>query len=190
MTEPKKYHDDSLKKNEEDIVWIQSFLQGDDNAFSHIYHKYVDELFIYGTALGFDRETLKDAIQDTFYKFYIHRKHLKDVRHLKYYLFRMLKNRLLDICKSPKNEVEIEINEISFYMDASILDEIILREEKEYLRNRVNQLLEILTDRQREAVYLRFIQEMEYDEVAGLLDMTPPAVRKLVTRAIKRMREK
>ena len=50
-------------------------------------------------------------------------------------------------------------------------------------------MLEILTDKQKEAVYLRFIQELEYEEVANLLDMTAPAVRKLISRAIKRMRD-
>ena len=131
-----------IGEHEEDPILLFSFLKGDNNAFSSIYNKYVDELFAYGMGLGFERETLKDAIQDTFFKFYTNKKQLEGVTHLKYYLFRMLKN-----------------------------------------------LLKILTDRQKEAVYLRFIQELEYEEVANLLDMTAPAVRKLISRAIKRMRD-
>lgn len=165
------------------------FLKGDRNAFSSIYNKYVDELFAYGIGLGFERETLKDAIQDTFFKFYVNKKQLKEVVHLKYYLFRMLKNRLFDIYKSQNKEEVVDITNIPFLMEPSVLDEWVAHEDKTALEAEIKNLLDILTDRQREAVYLRFIQEMEYEEVADLLDMTAPAVRKLISRAIKRMRE-
>lgn len=177
--------------NEEDIKLLCSFRQGNDDAFSSIYNKYVDELFSYGVGMGFERELLKDAIQDTFVKFYTHKKQLEEIVHLKYYLFRMLKNRLLDIYKSAavRNENSQEPSEPPFLIEPSVLDELIAGEEKKTLELKVNELLYILTDRQREAVYLRFIQELEYEEVANLLDMTAPAVRKLISRAIKRMRE-
>ena len=172
-----------------DQALLLLFLKGDRNAFSSIYNKYVDELFAYGIGLGFERETLKDAIQDTFFKFYVNKKQLKEVVHLKYYLFRMLKNRLFDIYKSQNKEEVVDIMNLPFLMEPSVLDELVAHEDKIALETEIKNLLDILTDRQREAVYLRFIQEMEYEEVADLLDMTAPAVRKLISRAIKRMRE-
>jgi RNA polymerase sigma factor (sigma-70 family) len=175
--------------NERDIRILRSFLNGDDNAFSFIYNKYVDELFSYGTGLGFEREILKDAIQDTFVKFYMNKTQLKTIVNLKYYLFRMLKNHLLDIYKSAAKENPLDESEYPFLIEPSVLDELIADEEKANLELRVGKLLQVLTDRQKEAVYLRFIQEMEYEEVAGLLDMTAQAVRKLISRAIKRMRD-
>ena len=174
-----------IGEHEEDPILLFSFLKGDNNAFSSIYNKYVDELFAYGMGLGFERETLKDAIQDTFFKFYTNKKQLKSVTHLKYYLFRMLKNRLFDIYKSSNKENIIDVTDLPFLIEPSVLDELIANEDKATIEN----LLKILTDRQKEAVYLRFIQELEYEEVANLLDMTAPAVRKLISRAIKRMRD-
>jgi len=184
-----KNTEDKTKHDEEGRVLLASFLKGSNEAFSAIYNKYVDELFAYGIGFGFDRETLKDAIQDTFFKFYINKKKLNEVVHPKYYLFRMLKNRLLDIYKSTIKEDRLDIEELPFLIETSVFDNLIEKEDKVALENEVNSLLEILTDRQKEAVYLRFIQEMEYDEVADMLDMTSPAVRKLISRAIKRMRD-
>ncbi len=46
-----------------------------------------------------------------------------------------------------------------------------------------------LTGRQREAIYLRYMQELEYDEIAVLLNLTTKGTRKLIYRAIERMRE-
>ena len=70
-----------IGEHEEDPILLFSFLKGDNNAFSSIYNKYVDELFAYGIGLGFERETLKDAIQDTFFKFYTNKKQLEGVTH-------------------------------------------------------------------------------------------------------------
>jgi RNA polymerase sigma factor (sigma-70 family) len=185
------YHDNACSGPDEDTLLLHSFLAGNDLAFSSIYNRYVDELFGYGTGLGFDRETLKDAIQDVFYVFYVRKHQLSDVRNLKYYLFRMLKNRLLDIYRSTAacSPETPSPEEMEFTVKTTILDEMIAEEEKNVLQGRVDALLNMLTNRQREAVYLRFMQELEYEEIGRLLEMTPQAVRKLVFRAIKRLRE-
>ncbi len=51
-----------------DEVVFQRFVDGDDAAFTFIYNKYVDLLLQYGRSLGFEKEVLKDAIQDVFVK--------------------------------------------------------------------------------------------------------------------------
>ena len=189
MKKLREYADNKGLNDKRDKALVISFIKGDNNAFSSIYTVHVDGLFDYGTSLGFERETVKDAIQDIFIKLYLNKKHLKNIESLRFYLFRMLKNRLLDIFNSLNKEEPIETSELPFLLEDSILDFIIEEEGRLALEQKVNDLLNILTDRQKEAVYLRFLQEMEYDDVANLLDMTAPAVRKLISRAIKRMRE-
>ena len=49
-----------------DEVVFHRFVDGDDAAFTFIYKKYVDLLLHYGRSLGFEKEVLKDAIQDVF----------------------------------------------------------------------------------------------------------------------------
>lgn len=174
----------------EDLILLQAFLTGSKKSFTLIYNKYVGELLVYGMSLGFEKKTVEDAVHDTFVKFYTDKKHLKGVNHLKYYLFKMLKNRLLNIYQSRIKETSLELSAgLSFAMEVSVLDEIITKEESRLLELRIEGLLNMLTDRQKEAIYLRFIQEMDYDEIADLLKMTSPAVRKLISRAIKRMRD-
>jgi len=174
--------------NEEQTL-IKQFIAGDNHAFSLIYKRYLNVLFAYGTALGFDRETVKDAIQEVFYKLHENKKHLGKLDGLKYYLLRMLKNHLLDVYRAEIETNDIDSYELTFSIKTTVLDELITQEEQEQLHVKINSLLSLLTNRQREAVYLRFIQEMEYEEIGKLLDLTPHASRKLVSRAVKRMRE-
>jgi RNA polymerase sigma factor (sigma-70 family) len=177
----------AMYSDEEDL--IHSLLSGDDMAFSMIYSRYAEILFAYGCGFGFERELIKDAIQDVFYKLYFNRNLLKDVKNLRYYLYRMLKNRLLDINRSVVAFDDIQSDELTFDIKADILDNMIAEEEKKEIEHKIEALFCVLTSRQREAIYLRYIREMEYEEIGKLLDMTAPAVRKLVARAIKRLRE-
>lgn len=173
----------------QDKELLNLFLAGNDSVYSTIYNKYVDVLFAYGIGLGVEQELLKDAIQDVFYKLYFNRNVLKNVANLKYYLFRMLKNRLIDLRKSSVDTCEITGCDFSFSIKATILDELIQEEDCLIIQQRVESLLSCLTARQREAIYLRFIQELEYEEIACLLNMSSQGVRKLVCRAMERMRE-
>lgn len=174
--------------NEEQTL-IKTFVAGNNYAFSLIYKRYANELFAYGLALGFNRETVKDAVQEVFYKLHENKKHLGKLDSLKYYLLKMMKNHLLDIYRSEIETSNIDSYELSFSIKTTVLDELITKEEQTQLQAKIDSLLSLLTNRQREAVYLRFIQEMEYEEIGELLDLTPHASRKLVSRAVKRMRE-
>lgn len=175
--------------SDEEQELLQSFLDGSNYAFSCIYKKYVNELFAYGLGLGFEKETLKDAIQEVFYKFYESKKHLKNVNNLKYYLLRMLKNHLLDIHRSKMDVSDLVSHELTFSIKTTVLDDLITKEERFALQTKIDNLLKTLTHRQREAIYLRFIQEMEYEEIGKILEMTPQACRKLISRAVKRIRD-
>lgn len=172
----KKQYMDDMKRKEE-------------NAFNSIYNRYADELLSYGMGMGFNREVLKDAVQDVFYRLYLNKDSIQRILNIKYYLFRSLKNRLLDIHKATMPTNDIQEHEFDFVIQPTIVDELINEEDQIIIQNKIKALLSLLTSRQREAIYLRFIQEMEYEEIGELLDMTPQATRKLVFRGMERMRK-
>ncbi|WP_321288255.1 sigma-70 family RNA polymerase sigma factor [uncultured Sunxiuqinia sp.] len=173
--------------SEDDL--IRRILKGDNEVFSLIYDRYANELLAYGIGLGFDHETLKDTIHDIFTKIYDEKSYLENIRNLKSYLFRSLKNRLINLQKAKTESIDISKNELEFSVSVTILDELIEDEDRLFVKSEVEKYLNCLTSRQREAIYLRFIQELSYDEIAVLLDMTPHAVRKLTSRAILRIRK-
>jgi len=73
--------------------------------FSHIastYNKYLDSLYAYALHLGFDEESAMDAIHDLFYKLCTKHASLDEIQNLKFYLFRSLRNRLIDHKRSTR----------------------------------------------------------------------------------------
>lgn len=159
-----------------------------------LYTQYVDDLFTYGHYLGFEREVVEDAIHDVFVKITMDEKSLHEVSNIRFYLFRSLKNRLLDIHKRQRPHTAIEeldpSAEIPFNIDVNVEDILIEKEEQMQIKTEIEQMLNALTDRQREIIYLRYVQEYDYEQIAALLHISVHGCRKLVSNAIRSLREK
>ena len=164
------------------------------NEIRTIYDAYVNDLFTYGLYLGFDKESIKDAIHDVFLKLATNRSFLDNAGNIKFYLFRSLKNRLIDTRKNRKEHVTLEaINtclEIPFNMAVNVEELLIEREERLQIKNEIERMLNILTPRQREIIYLRYIHEYDYKQISQLLQISVHGCRKLVSKAILSLREK
>lgn len=169
---------------------LKQFISGDKTIYSQIYKQYVNLLYNYGISLNFSHDTCMDAIHDVFCKLYTSKKDLDKIDNIKYYLLRSLKNRLLDIYKHNKGMSYEDVSELPFSIGVTVVDFIIDKEEQEQLKKKVESLLASLTDRQREAIYLRFMQDLEYEEIGQLLNITPESVRKLVYRGFEEIRQK
>lgn len=167
------------------------FKKGKDDAFSFFYEFFINDLYAYGISLGGEKEEVKDAIQDLFLKIYFDEKDFSSIDHLKYFLLKSLKNKLYNIYNSKASSTTTSISEdtLNFSITTTVLDKIIDEEDRSIIQSKIDALLSKLTSRQKEAIYLRFIQELEYSEIAEILDMTPHAARKLISRSIKRLRE-
>lgn len=167
-------------KTGKDIAWV--------------YNRYVGDLFTYGTYLGFEGEVVKDAIHDLFFKLSADQNRLNKISNIKFYLFRSLKNRLLDLHKQQKYDVALEnmdpLAEIPFNIQVNVEDLLIEREEQMQIKAEIEQMLTALTHRQREVIYLRYVQEYDYNQIAELLQISVHGCRKLVSKAILSLREK
>jgi RNA polymerase sigma factor (sigma-70 family) len=164
-----------------------------ENKIDTIYKAHVNDLFSYALSLGFDRETAMDAIHDVFCKICADKIGLATIINMRFYLLRLLKNRLLDIYKLKKEisglPLEATADNMPFIVRVTVEDEFIENEELEITRRKIENMLTILTDRQREIIYLRFSQNCNYEEIAQIMHITPPACRKLLHKAISKLRE-
>jgi RNA polymerase sigma factor (sigma-70 family) len=158
-----------------------------------LYNRYVDDLHTYALYLGFEKEVIMDAIHDVFCKFAASEKLLQDVSNIKFYLFKSLKNRLYDIYKARKEYAElsaIDLQETPFNIQVTIEERLIGQEEQQQIKNQLAEMLESLTERQREIVYLRYVQEYDYAQISELLNISVHGCRKLLSKAMQNLREK
>ncbi len=166
------------------------YLPGKDgDRLSSLYDAHVNGLHSYGTGLGFSHDACMDAIQDVFCKLFFKIETI-NAETAKYYLFRSFRNRLIDLYKSKKKEIAYpDISDLPFHVEVTVVDTLIEEEEQEQIKKKVDQLMGMLTQRQREAIYLRYMEELEYDEIGKILRMNAESVRKLVFRGIEKLRQ-
>ena len=166
----------------------QSVQEG-DMQFIALYKFYYQDLYAYGVSLGFNTEDVKDAIQEVYLKLYFNERLCIDEKKIKFYLLRSVRNQLIDWESTKKDTSSIEEEERSFKLSVSVEESFISDEEDLLLKKRVNRILDLLTDHQREIVYLHFIEEMPYEEIAVMLDMKIQTVRGQVFKAMEKLRK-
>lgn len=166
----------------------QSVQEG-DMQFIALYKFYYQDLYAYGVSLGFNTEDVKDAIQEVYLKLYFNERLCIDEKKIKFYLLHSVRNQLIDWERTKKDTSSIEEEERSFKLSVSVEESFISDEEDLLLKKRVNRILDLLTDHQREIVYLHFIEEMPYEEIAVMLDMKIQTVRGQVFKAMEKLRK-
>lgn len=169
-------------------LWT-SFVNGDGEALNLLYKQYVDVLYAFGLRFTDDAELVKDGIQDLFVDLFKYRKTLAPEVNVKSYLFTSLKRKICLVLKKKAAEVNHSF-EIPFLLSGNIEDQIIDDENQSELLRKLNKQLELLPSRQKEALYLRFNSELEYEEIAAIMDISLETCRTLVYRAVKQLRER
>lgn len=170
------------------LLW-NSFRVGDENAFDKIYRTYVQPLYKYGTKLTHDKEFVLDCIQEVFVDLFIHRQNLGETNNIKLYLFISLKRKLIRSLHKNSLVKSFPDDELPFLSIYSTEEQVSTQESEIEMINKLSEALKTLSPRQKEAIYLRFISGLSYEEICQILDLNYQSVRNLVYRAIEKLRK-
>jgi len=176
-------------KSDERILWSR-FLKGDNQVLSLIYLQYSNALFDYGCRFTVDKDLVKDCIQEVFCTLIRTRKNLSETDNVRLYLLKSLKRRIIRDLKSAGSNPRL-LNDQDYSFDllwSESLDDQ-LNELDEEKRQLLASAMQSLTDRQKEAIYLRFNRGLEYEEISFLLSLNYQSSRALIHRAIEKLRE-
>lgn len=176
-------------KSDERILWLR-FLKGDDQALSLIYLQYSNSLFDYGCRFTTDKNLVKDCIQEVFCTLIRTRKNLSETDNIRLYLLKSLKRRILRDLKDSGNKT-ILVNDQEYPFDLLLANNIDdqMNELDDEKRRLLSEAMLSLTERQKEAIYLRFNRGLEYEEISFLLNLNYQSSRALIHRAIEKLRE-
>jgi len=167
----------------------QHFLLGDNDAYSWLYKQYVQILFRYGLRFTSDSELIKDCIQELFTNLYKNRKHLgPPPDNVKVYLFISLKNNLMRAIEKQSRFERIEHDMGSFLLEPTVEEQYIDDESHRNRRNLVEKILQVLTPRQKEIIYYRYIQELGIKDICALMQLNYQSAQNLLQRAINKMK--
>ncbi|MCX6226241.1 MAG: sigma-70 family RNA polymerase sigma factor [Bacteroidia bacterium] len=176
-------------KQDEGRVWLL-FKNGDNQMFTSIYSKYSRKLYHYGLKFTQNRTLIEDSIQDLFFELLKNRKTIGQTDNILRYLLKSFRFKLFRLLKYEKRfDLRSDNEEYAFEIAFSIEHEMILQEEVDQKSTILVKALQDLTPRQKEAIYLKYTNALEYTEVSEIMDMSLESCRNLIYRAVKALKE-
>jgi len=166
------------------------FLDGENKSITDLYNRYKDDLYLYGLKIIGDESLVKDAIQDVFIKMFNNRKKLLIGNSIRLYLLKSLRNKLFDVTRS----LSVQNKKLQcFYNDktedkeisASVENEIIQEESRFQTQKKIKIIINSLSSKQKEIIFLKYTQDLSYDEISKILEIDKASVRTLLYRTLK-----
>lgn len=191
-----KEHKNTFSKIQElelysDIQTWQAFQSGDRIAFERLLNKYYSTLLNYGVRLVSNQDFAQDCLQDLFIDLWNRREHLSLPKSINAYFASSYRRRLLQekernfwnkkvIDLEDNYDIDVQFNIESYLINNEIEHETLLK---------LKHYMSTLTKRQREVLYLRFYQELEYDQISEIMSINQHSAINLVYEALKFLRK-
>jgi len=171
------------------LLWRQ-LKSGNPQALNRIFDRYVTSLLSYGNLFTSDNGLIEDAIQDIFVTLWEKRERLGDVVSIKHYLCSSLRRRLLRKLRTQRRLVGSDMHYLSdIPFEVSYETWLLRRQYKVEVKQALQQLLTLLTPQQKKVIYLKFYEQLTYDEIATLMKLNKRTVYNTCSAAILHMKK-
>jgi len=178
----------NIHETSDSALWNQLML-GDEEAFTSLFERYYATLVNYGKTLMSSEDIVKDCVQDVFVDIWKYSEKLNPAIVVKAYLFSCVRNRIARFRERDYIFSHVkDVVSFDFLFDFSVEERLIADETMASKVEYLNQCINNLPDRQKEALYLRYHQGLTVEQVAEVLDMNYQSTKNLLHRTISRLR--
>src|SRR6218665_476773 len=173
-------------------LW-QQLKNGSELALGKLLKKYFNLLQNYGYKFVRNEDFVKDCVQEVFVEIWSRRNTIAQPDSVRAYLLSSVRKKILRESVRQKINQESELinieNDLNFAEFSPELQIIEQENTQENIR-KISNLLNTLPKRQREAIYLRYYQNLERDEIAQIMGINSQSVSNLLQVAFQSIREK
>jgi RNA polymerase sigma factor (sigma-70 family) len=172
---------------DEKLIWHE-YKNGNRQAFAAIYKKYYYILYNYGFHLVPDKELVRDCLQDLFFYLWENKERIVEPNSIKSYLFTAFKRKLIDAAQNSRR-FSSSYQDTDFDIILSIEQESVIEQTKSESLRKLQTAIDKLTKRQREAIFLRYFENLDYHEIASIMECNINSLYVLMSRAMEALRQ-
>lgn len=176
-----------MKKTFNEILAWEKFRGGDEKAFSEIYQNFVQPLYSYSLGVTSDKELIKDCLHDLFVELWKNHSNLGPTTSVKFYLMASIKRKLI-------RQMEGQLRSLNHYSNYS-LENVENFQSQEYTMIRfedesttqflLKNSLSKLSKRQKEAILLKYYQNMDTEQISESMKINNQSVYNLIFGALR-----
>lgn len=161
---------------------------GNPNALKELYNSFYHFLFSANFPICTHRDIVKDSIHEVFLNIWVNRDKLPPVTSVGGYLNTCVRRKVIDALKKDFHP-ETTLSGIDGEHEFSYEEVIIAFQEQEAISKTLQEALSHLTNKQKEAIRLRFFENKNYEEIALLLGCEQRTIYNRLYEAVKRLRD-
>jgi len=176
-----------LDANDADVELMLRAKGGDDAAFSELFERYSNRLVSFAYRIVRDRWRAEELVQDAFLQIYRARERYTPCARFSTYIYRVVTNNCLNEIRRQDHEKTVPgetrplADETMRGPDSVVMDRQIV--------TRIADMVRELPFKQRAALLLSRVEGFDHREVASCLGVSEFAVKSLVFRATRTLRE-
>jgi len=176
----------SAQQLENETILLRELSHGSQEAFSALYRHYQPRLHRFLTPFK-GMEDPDEVIHDIFIKLWLKKETLPAIASFEQYIFRMAKNRLLDLHKGQevRDKHETAQGNGAQLFEATTENAVLFKEFQSFAAEAINKLPE----RQREIYVLSMLQDKSNAEIAAMTGLSHSVVKKQLYFATKALKE-
>lgn len=180
--------DTDFANNKELLLQLQ---QHNEQALAMLMKAHYNDLYNYASRFASDEALVKDTIQEVFISLWQHRETASSILSLRYYLLAAVKNRMIKALQKKKNSPDTIADAEHYHFEAefSIEKKIIEKQLAQERAENVQSIISRLSARQREIIYLKFYQQMDHSQIAGLMNISQQSVYNLLHESIQKFKK-
>lgn len=158
--------------------------EAEKKDFLHYYKEYKDKIYSYiWYRVGFNAALAEDLTSEIFIKALENFERFDQARSFQAWIYRIAHNHLINHYKVSNRETELEAADKCFDEPLELLDTMIDHE-------RVMLCINDMPDSSKQALLLRYAEEMSNEEIAAILDKDVGAIRTQLSRAMAELRKR
>ena len=147
------------------------------------------KMYRYALSIVRDPETAHDVVQDCLARIWQKRKMLPEINNVDSWVMRIVRNHCYDWVKvnryNLRNKRHPENEGLSLSGSVEADQSVLLNDQLKWL----DKVISSLPEKQREIYYLREVEEMTYQEIAGVMSLTLGEVKINLHRTRRKIRE-
>lgn len=170
---------------------LQEFAEGSEHGYEVLFRYFYNRLLLYGGTITSHQNIVEDQIQEVFIWLYHHPQKCRSVKNIEAYIYSALKKNILSSLRKEANR-QVRCRHYIAYQDQATLgaeeqwvETDVQQQQHHWLSHQINQLSPCM----KEVVYLRYYQCLGFEEIAGIMSVSPQVARNYAFRALKKMRQ-
>lgn len=172
----------------DDLLWHR-LIEGEEAAFSVLFERYYATLLGYGKSFISDPDRVQDCIQDVFADVWLYRSSLNETVCVKAYLLSCVRKRIARFhTRDHIFRHTAPLDDVDFSISFTVEDRLIANEETATRVHQLNRQLNALPPRQKEALFLRYHQGLNTDQIAEILNINYQSANNLLHRGLVQLR--